>query len=597
MKNWNGLALLPAVLLTVLLAAAGCTETYAEETDAAARNENIGIMETDETAAETETSEATPDEPEEDTFAVITGLLSMTPAQLSENYGVMTYEFAEYGGSPVYSLEAMPGVLVEYAAAGVDTPLPDDALPYEVIVTETYEKTVCGIMCGSDISTAEEPAWMYIACSEVTGDLHIAALIGDFTLDTTLTCTIDTAQEGWQEKFLQSPSGIAGWLRIRRAEDSYMVSDTEAEVTIPEGTVAILSNEGNLNIRPLALPLGTIGTDYLQFTFSERYMIFVTYDSERDENNIRTYKNIRLYIADLDSGTMVYDCPLGTRPTNIFFTADGCVLYGEEYNEERAASTLTCSYSVTLSDGIFTVEETEIPLYPRYESRVTSPDGNYSAFAAVDDETSDGGMDLLCPDGSIRRIRENRMLDGKADNMEAAIADVTGYAPVGFIDNTHLLYKIVAWEGIKGYGIYDVTTGETTEIPDRHYYPIGVYDGRYFLKYRANSIDTYFSTFDAILAVTPDGEETVLASINSEDTPTLEVTEFDSIGFMHSVWVHFVNAVPGMSYREMNEIERIHVKLYSPDFTAQLAEIEYPTNASLYVYNNTVTIIVPVYAG
>lgn len=148
----------------------------------------------------------------------------------------------------------------------------------------------------------------------------------------------------------------------------------------------------------------TISTEYTAFSFDEQHMLYLTFDTEVNESNVRTYRNIHLYTADLVTGVMVYNYPLSEYPTDIIYTATGCILYATAYDVENT----TCAYAVSLSENTFTVEEVDLSLFPLYYTRVTSPNESYIAFADIDNATRVGGIYLLSSDDSLCCILENR---------------------------------------------------------------------------------------------------------------------------------------------------------------------------------------------
>ncbi|MBQ4599829.1 MAG: hypothetical protein IJB19_07940 [Clostridia bacterium] len=343
-----------------------------------------------------------------------------------------------------------------------------------------------------------------------------------------------------------------------------------------QSTVKVLSNAGNLDIHAVLLPLESEDMRYLAFAYDDRYSIYLT-------RNGQHYAD--LYMIDAKNGEIVYTYALDVNAYYFYiaYTDAGCIVYGKDYD------TVSCAYTVTDTDGVFSVTPIRMEAYPIAEQRVVSPSGTYIAYKTVDDAGADGGIDIRYPDGSIRRILENTMLEETDD-----LSGVTGYHPIGFVSDTALVYRIGGWEGTKGYGIYDVTTGEKTEVIARGDSPCAVYDGAFYVEEWGNSMAVYEP--QAIWKVTADGAKTKIASKDAADGVYV-LSDDKYREFEHSMWCIFdTGNAAGIGYGE-DTPENLTVALYSPDLDQKLAEIEYPHNYNAFdnviAYENSVTVVVP----
>ncbi len=262
--------------------------------------------------------------------------------------------------------------------------------------------------------------------------------------------------------------------------------------------IEIISNHASLNIHTVTIPLTKDRTDYSSYNYNDRYCIYSIRSRSSDD------KERKIFIIDVCRGEIVAEYEADDKYGLISYTDDGILLHAHGNNPTKALK-------ITEEDGIFACEEVDVPLYPFKYEHYYSLDGKYTAYRTDDDASGAGGVDVEYPDGEVRRILTNIMLDDYFDGGIAGIADVTGYRPVGFIENTKLVYAIIAWEGLKGYGIYDLATNEKTEFSENSY-PI-IFNSRIFLTERKGT----YSPAHAIWEISPDNERILLASKNADD--------------------------------------------------------------------------------
>ncbi len=149
-------------------------------------------------------------------------LLSTTYADLPEAFGEVRYEYSEDGGSPVCSLEKMPGVFVVYS--GSEFPPSDERLPDELILTADYNGKISGVSVGDDLSKIRgvtfDDAWFSLD----TGTAGLSRELGDLTLTLSVACepgTTPTEEDSsaewdeWRKKYLAAPTGRVDTMRLR----------------------------------------------------------------------------------------------------------------------------------------------------------------------------------------------------------------------------------------------------------------------------------------------------------------------------------------------------------------------------------------------
>lgn len=336
----------------------------------------------------------------------------------------------------------------------------------------------------------------------------------------------------------------------------------------------IISNDAGININAVTFQTSDNDKRSLHFDYNDRYSINVIYSLSTD--------NMMIYIVDAHSGDVVWEAPAYHLYHDISYFENGCLLHsGETTNHQENTSR---ALKITEEDGIFACEEVDVPLYPFKYEHYYSFDGKYTAYRTDDDASGAGGVDVKYPDGEVRRVLTNIMLDDYFDGGIAGIADVTGYRPVGFIENTKLVYAIIAWEGLKGYGIYDLATNEKTEFSENSY-PI-IFNSRIFLTERKGT----YSPAHAIWEISPDNKRILLASKNADDGVAL-LPDTDDVfyGFNNGSWyIIEENVSQNISYPYI-------LILYSLDFKTELAKIAIPSEAigNIKFYNDSVTVVLP----
>ena len=355
----------------------------------------------------------------------------------------------------------------------------------------------------------------------------------------------------------------------------------DEEIKLPE-VIQEISNEGKLQLETVSLSLadGMDGRDVGQF--DEYHWLYFAGRLQRDtHNNVVGYTDARLFLFDRRNGEIAAECPieedLSGYVLNLHYYDDGCVLFSYSI-DDNGQPLLHYAYDLRYAHNTLNAQSIEFEIYPYNRKRIVSPDGNYTVYAAVDSGSGYGGIDLQSPDGTTERI-----LSDVSD--EYGIQSVTGYTPVEFLDNTTLLYTIGGWEWSKGYGLYDVETGEKRIYPAEKGGIEGVYgcaDG-YLYGYASSGYLT-----SKIWQIAPDGEERLIASMEEADGVFLLPAEEGTVSlwFQDGFWIlcdetearKVREEQGGDRFREMLKNGTLHIVItvYSADFGEILAEVSLP---------------------
>ena len=170
------------------------------------------------------------------------------------------------------------------------------------------------------------------------------------------------------------------------------------------------------------------------------------------------------------------------------------------------------------------------------------------------------------------------MLGDSPDCKAQHIVDVIGYIPLGFLDDTHFAYYIGGWEWVRGYGIYDLASGMTTEYRDG-YRATKVCDGVLYIQETFANYDEV-QTPGKVYKVYPDGKR--------------EKMPMDDLSPVGSYWLRHKSEVVG----ETKRLEKSTVTILSSDMVTELAKMEmvrplHKGGADYYFYENNIIFIQP----
>ncbi len=343
-----------------------------------------------------------------------------------------------------------------------------------------------------------------------------------------------------------------------RLADNFKGSDDPNYEIPPIDTtkyVNVLENKVGLEFSTIVIPKN----DFISCSyFDEEYVLVSTYDVERDENNqIKCYSDFTFYLINTMTGTLVDYVNLGDlpyRPISHSYTANGLILSDWHLDDEGNMVNLG-AILVSRQGGRLSVVPDNTAIYPHHDSRLKSPDGRYTVYDTTDDGWGRGGIDVVYPDGTTKRIFTNVMSQDLPDGQ--GIGGVTGYSPIQFIDNERFLYHIGGWEWTQGYGIYNLATGEKTEFREG-YAAMGYWYGAIFLtKSRGyETVEWYMDTLEG-------GERRLLASRDKNaDESAFYVESPADFRFGGTNWrtIYHINQI---SY-SLNE-KQLDINLYNLD--------------------------------
>ena len=383
----------------------------------------------------------------------------------------------------------------------------------------------------------------------------------------------------------------------------------------PADSVTVLSNPGGLDVHTVVIPAQIRDHQAFAgcFKYDDRYVLCLTHNYPYDEEARKsTRSNFHLYVIDVSIGEIIHSQPIDCtdRPTALTYSPDGGVLLsGGPYYEDTAEYDAIAVY---ISDGNVSVSETKMAYYPRYNYKATSPDGKYTAYGVYDDASSRGGVDIYYPDGTVKRIRDNRALEDAPDTGDEGLDYFRAYIPVGFLDEKHLALYVGGYTGALTYEIYNVETGETTPVYAPGY-KTGDDGEQYFVRYNpVIAIDgwLYLTNHEQRIEGNPlercgvskvDLSGNFVEVAHKYDTEgvfalPLELTWMNNSGSTWEMYAYEYNHYSKESeeyFKSMNH--RINKTIYSADFDL-LLEIEYPffygaQMEDVYIYESSCTVI------
>ncbi len=322
------------------------------------------------------------------------------------------------------------------------------------------------------------------------------------------------------------------FVALKPGEDTVNKDNIETE-KVPEGEVIrdivirILLNQDDFKVNYVNIPdsAQSVYHDYEGPDFASDKKLFRV---DRTEE----YGTFDLYLLDMNSGRIVSTLTVYSdiMPTNAMIKNGDYILYRMFYDTELQKSVVETAFKVTYENGQLICQKTEIEMYPFYQDYIENDAKTIRVYRVVDDEGNHGGIEIVYSDGRVERICENVMLDDMVNGKKADIGDVTGYTPIAFIDENRFAYNIGGWEWTKGYGIYDISTGEKTESLEGLGLQAFDEDGNlYVSKVTAYEVTNYYQ----ITKVTEDGEKILLAAREDElvDEDVIKLEGHDNISY------------------------------------------------------------------
>ncbi len=338
------------------------------------------------------------------------------------------------------------------------------------------------------------------------------------------------------------------------------------ETTVAATTAAETTVETTADTAPLDIPYETVylpvreGESYFSRRFDDRYVVFFRYKDAESSNNMS--------VLDLETCEFVYDAPLkdGNYSIYTYKYLDGKrVMVASEYDVD------SCMI-ITEENGVFSHEVTTIDkLHPFTYEYFTSPDGKYATYETFGE--GNGTINVKYPDGSVKQIL--------SDHRSGDLASHRGYTPLEFIDNTRFVYHISGYECTAGYGIYNVETGEKTEVLEGEY-PCAFFDGGFFTTTEKDYIVQEIYKYDASVT------KTLLAS--RDDIDGVFKLRSDCYYFYEgSLWFE-VQGNPEYIRYGGDEDEAV---VYSADFEKEFGKVINlrELNKNLFVYGEKIITI------
>ncbi len=399
--------------------------------------------------------------------------------------------------------------------------------------------------------------------------------------------------------------------------DSPETDSPETDDPVAE-PVKVISNEGGLDVFTVTIPAQINNHQAYSkcIRYDDRYVLCLTYDYHYDEASREgTRSNYHLYVIDTANGTVIHSQSLDCTdtPNDFTYTSDGrTVLVNMKY--VNGDPTVMCAHEIEIYDGTVIVSDSEIDYYPHYESKVTSPNGKYTAYSVIDDTDYHGGIELRRIDGSVKRIYENNVIlqnEGVSSDVYGCLA---AYSPLGFLDEKHLVVLVSGYESAGTYEIYNVETGESVYVGRSEYKtdengeeymvsytPEAVIDGwLYLTEHRNYNYETYGKIYGA-WKVDLAGNMVKIAQVDGNNADVLSLSSELYWSMNGNVW-HAYNADYNGWSLELEEYfesqnYRIAKTAYTADFVP-LLEIEYPyfrgshmEDMYIYRYGNVCTVI------
>ncbi len=520
----------------------------------------------------------------------LTDLLSMKVRDIKAKYGALTLvENESRVNLSAYSIEKFGGVILIFENRDRTLPLDELSSPDKVKLTSEYAGEIAGLKIGgggegvwwNDAVCADSPATLLIG-----KDYIITALYEE--TDTTFPSGYPGGDKEklalWREAFCKNPVGKITDITIEKREK-----------VLPHGKLEVISNLYNTGVHDVEIPLRTALANYTVFDYDDRYVLYVIENRNVLLNiisgNSDTY-NVELYIIDTLTGEVIYNDIIATLTEKAGQNGHLVSLLHTDRAAELSIVTMqgeVVSYDVEISESgaSLTEKDSVMPYYQR--RRTTSPDGRYTVFTVYDAfPEASGGIDLLMSDGSSTRI-----LTKKSGDVQVS----ESYSVSGFIDDTTFAYSITGWEHIKGYGTYNIETGENKEYRGTDYL-IAAHDGYIYVEENAKYGDTGMQVTTALCSIDKDGNKKRIAATT---VFKLENGKRVYISEVKAGEVDLTNTrqfFEGLGWIVIGD----KVNFYSVDFSKLLVSIDPPSDndrigENVHVYNRAITVVTPRYKG
>ncbi len=527
-------------------------------------------------------------------YSALTDLLSMTVGEIRQSYGELSRQYSEYGpGQPVYSIAGHEGILLVFHSWDYDRMIEDTMYPSEIILNSVYTGEVRSIsVCGRLEEMSDVLCWDDAWWDLDMGCVWLGHAFDDYVLHVVLNDSDiprpseDTATEdewaSWSENYRKEPSGTVVQIRISPKQQK----DSQNGASL----IGIKENAGGFTVREVQIPLPDNG-QYRLWPYDERYTLCLAYVVTGDgpDDASYTYDEHHLYLIDTEVGEIAADCRIDSDAylSSIHYIEDACYLFGYGYEKEIDP------FMVKYEDGQLVVTETA-GVFP-FDSVVAdmpivSPSGTYTVYTTWDDASGHGTMSVRYTDGTTAILKTHLHPGDRMDNGSlASLADSARYSPVGFADDTHLIYRITGWEYTKGWGIYDLSTGEDIRYP-LGLDPVGVRGDVLYLAEAQSYITKAYLTSNL------DGtDQRVLASTTQEEGVPYVNGEYGLADFSDGKWLVF-------RFEDQEDVllkdATVTAEVISDDFQSSLLTLVFPYHSfyrdAVALRGNTCTVILPI---
>ncbi|MBQ8249808.1 MAG: hypothetical protein IJY93_08035 [Clostridia bacterium] len=342
--------------------------------------------------------------------------------------------------------------------------------------------------------------------------------------------------------------------------------------------INVISNEGELDIKSVHVPIESKDVRCYSAAFDERYQMYFLHGNE-----------MTLHIIDMQEGVIAHTETLDTDnlPSQTNYGTDSVTVFDIEI--ENDITFADSAYEISKSGDSFTVTPKKTELYPVCGPYISSPDGKYTIFNIDEDGVGHGGIDVIEAGSDIPHVFRNVAFDAHVGGEVNDIQHVAHYEAVGFLNNTAFVYNIYGWEHHIGFGIYDFSIDETVYFKSGDFVAHDVYDEKVMVEERAPYYDV--TQTNALWSVDADGNSTLLAT-QDESESVCRLDEYNYCYFSDGVWFNFKTNI------DIGEAEVKRLEIRSADFKEVLAEIEYPygdvmfyRDENLRANENSITVV------
>lgn len=172
---------------------------------------------------------------------------NMTAEEVEAKYGARQYEYTMNGGTPVYSIESLPGVFLVYSGYGSinDGYEPIVGSASGIILTDGYAQNIHGVYIGMDLSSAGIE-WDAVNLSLNSGlslvktfeDLGITVGIRDAEGDIPNESNTTEEWDAWKNAYKENPTGFIHSIYVVFVSETAPIPEiNEADYVVKDGVL------------------------------------------------------------------------------------------------------------------------------------------------------------------------------------------------------------------------------------------------------------------------------------------------------------------------------------------------------------------------